>query len=94
MEVNGYLNQRVVSSSDPNLVDPDLLRDAGSIAEVGSLPGLTLDALATWRDQASRAPNPEEALYRRLLGVQCQALSESLPFLFDPQQDSVDHKLM
>jgi hypothetical protein len=87
MEVNGYLGQRVISSSDPNLVDPDLLRDAGSIAELESLPGLTLDALTTWRDQASRAPNPDEALYRRLLGVQCQALSESLPFLFDPQQD-------
>lgn len=87
MEVNGYLGQRVISSSDPNLVDPDLLRDAGSIAELESLPGLTLDTLATWRDQASRAPNPDEALYRRLLGVQCQALSESLPFLFDPQQD-------
>ena len=87
MEVNGYLGQRVISSSDPSLVDPDLLRDAGSIAELESLPGLTLDALTTWRDQASRAPNPDEALYRRLLGVQCQALSESLPFLFDPQQD-------
>lgn len=87
MEVNGYLNQRVVSSSDPNLVDPDLLRDAGSIAELETLPGLTLDTLATWRDRASRTPNPDETLYRQLLGVQCRALSESLPFLFDPQQD-------
>ncbi|NJN39340.1 MAG: hypothetical protein HC790_12535 [Acaryochloridaceae cyanobacterium CSU_3_4] len=34
MEVNGYLSRRVLSSSDPRLVDPDLLRDASDIAEL------------------------------------------------------------
>ena len=83
MEVNGYLGQRVLSSSDPSLVDPDLLRDAGSIAELEGLPGLTLAILEEWRIQAQKQPNPEEALYRQLLGLQCQVLAESLPFLFD-----------
>jgi type II restriction/modification system DNA methylase subunit YeeA len=83
MEVNGYLGQRVLSSSDPSLVDPDLLRDAGSIAELEGLPGLTLAILEEWRSQAQKQPNPEEALYRQLLGLQCRVLAESLPFLFD-----------
>ena len=83
MEVNGYLTTRVLSSSDPKLVDPDVLRDAGFIAETGEFPGLNLDKLDEWRSVASRAPNPDEWLYRRLLVAQCEALAEGLPFLFD-----------
>jgi len=46
MEVNGYIG-RVLSSSDPNLVDPDILRDAYSIAEMGELPSLnTVERIA------------------------------------------------
>ena len=83
MEVNGYLTTRVLSSSDPKLVDPDVLRDAVFIAETGEFPGLNLDKLDEWRSLASRAPNPDEWLYRRLLVAQCEALAEGLPFLFD-----------
>lgn len=86
MEVNGYIG-RVLSSSDPNLVDPDLLRDASSIAEMGDLPGLDLDILNEWRGFANRDPNPDEFLYRRLLLAQCKALAEGIPALFDPRQN-------
>ncbi|QHG20798.1 BREX-1 system adenine-specific DNA-methyltransferase PglX [Nostoc sp. ATCC 53789] len=86
MEVNGYIG-RVLSSSDPNLVDPDLLRDASSIAEMGDLPGLDLDTLNQWRSFANHDPNPDEFLYRRLLLAQCKALAEGIPALFDPRQN-------
>lgn len=86
MEMNGYIGQ-VLSSSDPNLVDPDLLRDASSIAEMGDLPGLDLDTLNEWRSFANRDPNPDEFLYRRLLLAQCNALSEGISALFDSSQN-------
>ena len=82
MEVNGYLKRRVLSSSDPKLVDPDLLRDASDIAELEDLPGLNRSIWLEWRGLAAKAPNPEEFLYRRLLGLQCQELAVGLPFLF------------
>ena len=82
MEVNGYIG-RVLSSSDARLVDPDILRDASELAEVGNLPGLDLAILNQWRSQANREPNPDEFIYRRLLLCQCNALADSLPFLFD-----------
>ena len=68
-------------------VDPDLLRDASSIAEMGDLPGLDLDTLNEWRSFANRDPNPDEFLYRRLLLAQCKALAEGIPALFDPCQN-------
>lgn len=86
MEVNGYIG-RVLSSSDSNLVDPDLLRDASSIAEMGDLPGLDFDTLNQWRSFANHDPNPDEFLYRRLLLAQCKALAEGIPALFDPRQN-------
>ncbi|WP_392476032.1 BREX-1 system adenine-specific DNA-methyltransferase PglX [Nostoc sp. C110] len=86
MEVNGYIG-RVLSSSDSNLVDPDLLRDASSIAEMGDLPGLDLDTLNEWWSFANHDPNPDEFLYRRLLLAQCKALAEGIPALFDPRQN-------
>ncbi len=86
MEVNGYIG-RVLSSSDPNLVDPDLLRDASYIAEMGDLLGLDLDTLNEWRSFASRDSNPDEFLYRRLLIAQCKSLAEGIPALFDSRQN-------
>ncbi|MDZ8259435.1 BREX-1 system adenine-specific DNA-methyltransferase PglX [Nostoc sp. ChiQUE01b] len=86
MEVNGYIG-RVLSSSDSNLVDPDLLRDASSIAEMGDLPGLDFDTLNQWRSFANHHPNPDEFLYHRLLLAQCKALAEGIPALFDPRQN-------
>jgi hypothetical protein len=83
MEVNGYLRRRVLSSSDEQLIDPDILRNASDIAALGDLPGLTLAVLDEWRSLAAKAPNADEFLYRRLLNVQCLALAEGLPFLFE-----------
>ena len=82
MEVNGYIG-RVLSSSESMFVDPDILREVSAIAELEDLPGLNLEVLNQWRNLASREPNPDEFLYRRLLLCQCEALAESLPFLFD-----------
>jgi type II restriction/modification system DNA methylase subunit YeeA len=86
MEVNGYIG-RVLSSSDVNLVDPDILRDAFSIAEMGELPGFDVEILNQWRNFASREPNPDEYLYRRLLLAQCNALAEGIPALFDKSKN-------
>ncbi|MBW4478482.1 MAG: BREX-1 system adenine-specific DNA-methyltransferase PglX [Tolypothrix brevis GSE-NOS-MK-07-07A] len=86
MEVNGYIG-RVLSSSDPNLVDPDILRDAFSIAEMGELPGLDVETLNQWRNFASREANSDEYLYRRLLLAQCNALAEGIPALFDKSKN-------
>ena len=82
MEVNGYVG-RVLSSSDVGFVDPDILRDASAIAETGTLPGLNFATLEEWRTLASRAANVDEFLYRRLLMVQCEALADGIPFLFN-----------
>ena len=86
MEVNGYIG-RVFSSSDPNLVDPDILRDASEIAEMETLPGLDLTTLTKWRDFANRNPNPDEFIYRRLLIAQCNALAVGIPALFDTSKN-------
>ncbi|MDF0553364.1 BREX-1 system adenine-specific DNA-methyltransferase PglX [Kamptonema sp. UHCC 0994] len=86
MEVNGYIG-RVLSSSDSMFVDPDILREASEIAELEKLPALNLEVLSQWRSLASREPNSDEFLYRRLLLCQCEALADSLPFLFDRSQN-------
>ncbi|PSB58114.1 SAM-dependent methyltransferase, partial [Chroococcidiopsis cubana CCALA 043] len=54
---------------------------------MGDLPGLDLDTLNEWRSFASRDPNPDEFLYRRLLMAQCKALAEGIPALFDTRQN-------
>jgi hypothetical protein len=87
MEVNGYLQRRVLSSGDAGLVDPEILRSVGEIAELGDLPGLDRGTLQEWRSAGSRAGNVDEFLYRKLLGVQCGALAAGLPFLFDRSMD-------
>ncbi len=87
MEVNGYLGQRVLSNEDAALVDPEILRSASEIAVMGELPGLTRETLEGWRSAGSRMGNPDEFVYRKLLGVQCVALSGVLPFLFDRNLD-------
>ncbi|MGJ0604835.1 BREX-1 system adenine-specific DNA-methyltransferase PglX [Cylindrospermopsis raciborskii] len=82
MEVKGYIG-RVLSSSDRSLVDPDILRDRDSIADTGEIAGINRETLKKWEDLASKQTNPDEYLYRQLLLAQCQALSSSVPALFD-----------
>ncbi|WP_051023589.1 BREX-1 system adenine-specific DNA-methyltransferase PglX [Synechococcus sp. PCC 7502] len=87
MEVNGYLSYRCLSSSDPQLVDPDLLREVGAIAEGGDFDDLNLAKLSAWRESASKQPNPDEWLYRQLLLLQCGALADAIACLFDRNHD-------
>ena len=87
MEVNGYLSYRCLSSSDPNLVDPDILREVGAIAAAGDFEGLDFAKLTEWRELAASQPNPDEWLYRKLLLVQCRDLSKSIACLFDRDKD-------
>ncbi len=42
MEVNGYLSYRCLSSGDPNLVDPEILREVGAIAAAAAVATPTL----------------------------------------------------
>ncbi|MFN7356738.1 MAG: BREX-1 system adenine-specific DNA-methyltransferase PglX, partial [Pseudanabaena sp.] len=87
MEVNGYLSYRSLSSSDPNLVDPDILREVGAIAAAGDFEELDFAKLTVWRELAASQPNPDEWLYRKLLLLQCRDLSKSIACLFDRDKD-------
>ena len=87
MEVNGYLSYRCLSSSDPNLVDPDILREVGAIAAAGDFEELDFAKLTVWRELAASQPNPDEWLYRKLLLLQCRDLSEAIACLFDRDKD-------
>jgi hypothetical protein len=87
MEVNGYLSYRCLSSSDPNLVDPDILREVGAIAAAGDFEELDFAKLTVWRELAASQPNPDEWLYRKLLLLQCRDLSKSIACLFDRDKD-------
>lgn len=87
MEVNGYFSYRCLSSSDPNLVDPDILREVGAIAEAGDFEGLDVVRLTEWRELAAAQPNPDEWLYRKLLLLQCRDLSQAIACLFDRDKD-------
>ncbi|MFN8933285.1 MAG: BREX-1 system adenine-specific DNA-methyltransferase PglX, partial [Pseudanabaena sp.] len=87
MEVNGYLSYRSLSSSDPNLVDPDILREVGAIAAAGDFEELDFAKLTVWRELAASQPNPDEWLYRKLLLLQCRDLSKAIACLFDRDKD-------
>ncbi|MCA6603293.1 MAG: BREX-1 system adenine-specific DNA-methyltransferase PglX [Pseudanabaena sp. M007S1SP1A06QC] len=87
MEVNGYLSYRCLSSSDPNLVDPDILREVGAIAAAGDFEELDFAKLTVWRELAASQPNPDEWLYRKLLLLQCRDLSKAIACLFDRDKD-------
>ena len=73
MEIKGYIG-RTLSSSVPGATEPDLLRDAHSLA--GSLPGMDLKRIDALQDQG------DETLYRALLAAQCRDLASALPDLF------------
>jgi N-6 DNA Methylase len=76
MEVNAY-SLRALSSSDPNLTDPDLLRDATTLVQNADLPGISFAQLEEWRRLYD-----DEGVYRRLLVAHCNTFAVGLPFLF------------
>ena len=73
MEIKGYIG-RTLSSSVPGAAEPDLLRDAHTLA--GSLPGLDLARIDALQAEG------DETLYRALLAAQCRDLAGALPDLF------------
>lgn len=75
MEVNNYLPSHIrVFSNAQGAFDPEILKEALHI----DLPGLDRSKVAEYIEK-----NETEALYRYLLLTQCNALSESLPKMFE-----------
>ena len=75
MEVNGYLPSKVrVFTDENNAFKPEILREAMSIELDGLDRSLVLEML-------DRQDN--EALYKYLLIIQCNALSAGLPYMFE-----------
>lgn len=75
MEVNNYLPSHIrVFSNAQGAFDPEILKEALHI----DLPGLDQSRVAEYIEK-----NETEALYRYLLLTQCNALSESLPKMFE-----------
>lgn len=75
MEVNNYLPSHIrVFSNSQGAFDPEILKEALHI----DLPGLDQSKVAEYIEKTDN-----EALYRYLLLTQCNALSESLPKMFE-----------
>ena len=75
MEVNNYLPSHIrVFSNAQGAFDPEILKEALHI----DLPGLNQSKVAEYIEKTDN-----EALYRYLLLTQCNALSESLPKMFE-----------
>lgn len=74
MEVNGYLPSRVrVFTNEMGEFKPEILKEAMTL----DLPGLDREAILSLLDKQDN-----ESLYKMLLIAQCNALSESLPQMF------------
>ena len=79
MEVNGYLPSHVRVFSDENgAFKPQILAEAIHL----DLPGLDMDKVMQYKEEAN-----EEELFKYLLKVQCNALNEILPQMFQKIED-------
>ena len=79
MEVNGYLPSHVRVFSDENgAFKPQILAEAIHL----DLPGLDMDKVMQYKEEAN-----EEELFKYLLNVQCNALNEILPQMFQKIED-------
>lgn len=79
MEVNGYLPSHVRVFSDENgAFKPQILSEAIHL----ELPGLDMDKVMQYKEDAN-----EEELFKYLLEVQCNALNEILPQMFQKIED-------
>jgi hypothetical protein len=83
MEINGYLNHgcRVFSNAGGSGI-PEILTKAADI----DLPGLDRDKVIELR----LAGDKDNELFRMLLIAQCNALHESMPFLFDAVDSEIE----
>ncbi|GJI89011.1 BREX-1 system adenine-specific DNA-methyltransferase PglX [Duganella hordei] len=86
MELHDYLGHghRALSSLEGGL--PDILTYAAELAQSGDLVGLKA-ALVT---EMKLAGNRDGELYRLLLVAQCNALSNTMPFLFEHIDDETE----
>lgn len=84
MEVNGYLPQRVFSTAEGDGDTPDVLRHALEVIEEFWPTDNILQKRAR---EMKVAGDQDNALYSLLLNGQCNALSKSMPFLFQPTGD-------
>lgn len=84
MELHRYLTHgyRVLSNPDKSKVNPELLDYADQV----ELPGLVRDVVIDLKLDGGR----DSELYRMLLVAQCNALSESMPFLFSSINDEAE----
>lgn len=79
MEVNGYLPSHVRVFSDENgAFKPQILAEAIHL----DLPGLDMDIVMRYKEDAN-----EEELFKYLLKIQCNALNEILPQMFQKIED-------
>ena len=79
MEVNGYLPSHIRVFSDENgAFKPQILTEAIHL----DLPGLDIDKVIRYKEDAN-----EEELFKYLLKVQCNALNEILPRMFQKIED-------
>ncbi|SEG33433.1 Methyltransferase domain-containing protein [Eubacterium ruminantium] len=79
MEVNGYLPNHVRVFSDENgEFKPQILAEALHL----ELPGLDMNKVLQYKEEAN-----EEELFKYLLKVQCNALNEILPQMFQKIED-------
>ena len=79
MEVNGYLPSHVRVFSDENgAFKPQILAEAIHL----DLPGLDMDKVMQYKEEAN-----EEDLFKYLLKVQCNALNDILPQMFQKIED-------
>ena len=75
MEVNGYLPSKVrVFTDENNAFKPEILKEAMSIELEGLDRGLVLELLDK---------QDNEALFKYLLIIQCNALNAGLPYMFE-----------
>ena len=86
MEIHDYLGhgQRVLSSREGGL--PEILAASVDLARRGDLA--TLDAAKV--EEMKLAGNQDGELYRLLLVAQCNALSNTVPFLFERIDDETE----
>ncbi|MHB1592541.1 MAG: BREX-1 system adenine-specific DNA-methyltransferase PglX, partial [Sulfuricella sp.] len=86
MEIHDYLGHghRALSSREGGL--PEILTHAADLAQSGDLPRLNAAKVT----ELKLAGNKDGELYKMLLVAQCNALSKSMPFLFEHINDETE----
>lgn len=89
MELHDFLShgyRALSSASNTAGALPDLLTHATDVVQNGNLPGLNAAEVM----ELKLAGNRDGELYRKLLVAQCNALSNTMPFLFERIDDETE----